>query len=358
MSKKQFIVSTIIALLVCSSSFLFDFFVWKEKINYIIIFHILSLIGYFFIIFIVHTYKQNNKNTQFKSLKFNGTIIIGDPCEMVINDKDFEKTNYGVNMFQLGFNDYLSFEFEEDAPTIINAETNEIIGSFCTDSSMVAIVYLDDLLKYNPSFNQHIEYKENWMVIKDFDGIISIRNDRDYKKIIGKGNVNFCSEQKIDIEDLFEENKINVNAKKEIKSTLKYYQEKDYVVFDKLIEFLEIFNDTKIKTPVRYLNNEKYFNEETPYKDYVESVNNFASKYAIDGIYKEVVEKYEEVVGEKLAPVGENGFHYTYFISESGKIYAGYDSSFFYLGNDYYQFFENLCDGPRLKEIKIKDWNN
>ena len=56
---------------------------------------------------------------------------------------------------------------------------------------MICIVYLEELLKYNSDFNQHIEYPENWTVIENFDGCISILNNKDYLSIVGQGNVNF-----------------------------------------------------------------------------------------------------------------------------------------------------------------------
>jgi hypothetical protein len=56
---------------------------------------------------------------------------------------------------------------------------------------MICIVYLDELLNYNPDFDQHIEYPKNWTVIEDFDGLISIQKNKDYLSIVGQGNVNF-----------------------------------------------------------------------------------------------------------------------------------------------------------------------
>lgn len=352
MSKKQFILSAIIAISVCVGSFLFDYYIWEDSLEIIIPIHILMILGSFSIIYIVHENKTEKRKKQTKLLSFKGTIIIGDPCEMVKNETDWEKSEYGEKLNIIGFKNYISFEFEEDVPSVINYDKNEKIGSFCTDSCMVCIVSLDELLKYNPDFNQHLEYPENWMVIKDFDGIVIIRNENDYPKIIGKGNINFYTEQTIDVDELFENNNINLEQKKNVEKEIKYYSEKGYEVFNKLIEFLEIFNDTKIKTPVRYLNNIKYFEYNSPYKEYVESENNFASKCAIDGINKEIVEYYEKIIGEKLAPIGVNGFHYIYFISESGNIYAGFDNSLFYLGENYLELFRNLCDGPKLKEIE------
>lgn len=129
-----------------------------------------------------------------KKANFKGTIIIGDPCEMVKNDEDWQISKWGEKMHLIGFNNYISFEFEEDRPNVINYDSKEIIGTYCTDSCMVCIVYLEELLKYNPTFNQHIEYPYNWTVIKNFDGNISVKIKDDYPIVVGKGNINFYTE--------------------------------------------------------------------------------------------------------------------------------------------------------------------
>jgi len=135
-----------------------------------------------------------------KKGRFKGTIIIGDPCEMVKNDEDWQTSKWGEKMHLIGFNNYVSFEFEEDRKNIVNYDSKEIIGTYCTDSCMVCIVYLEELLKYNPTFNQHIEYPDNWTVIKDFDGKIIVKIKDDYPVVFGKGNVNFYTESNDDMD--------------------------------------------------------------------------------------------------------------------------------------------------------------
>lgn len=91
---------------------------------------------------------------------------------MVKNENDWHLCEYRENLRKLGFQTFLSIEFEEDSPLVVD-DKNIKLGSFCTDSSVVAIVLLDELLTYNSEFNQHNEYLDNWIVIKDFDGIIN-----------------------------------------------------------------------------------------------------------------------------------------------------------------------------------------
>ncbi len=123
---------------------------------------------------------------------FKGTIIIGDPCEMVKSEEDWQLSKYGKNLDKLGFKNYLFIEFEEECPIVKDSNNNEL-GSFCTDSALIVVTLLDELLQYNPQFDQHIEYPENWTVIENFEGIVSGFEKDGCKFIQGKGNINFIT---------------------------------------------------------------------------------------------------------------------------------------------------------------------
>lgn len=125
-----------------------------------------------------------------KSVDFNGTIIIGDPCEMVVSEEDWQKCNWGKHMEKIGINHFLYVDYEEDFPTVVS-DTGEKLGSFCTDSCAIVVLYLEDLIKYNPMFNQHVEYSENWTIIQNFVGKVKTKMIEDNKHIIGIGNINF-----------------------------------------------------------------------------------------------------------------------------------------------------------------------
>ncbi|MDX7987860.1 hypothetical protein FE392_11040 [Xenorhabdus sp. 12] len=55
------------------------------------------------------------------------------------------------------------------------------------------------------------------------------------------------------------------------------------------------------------------------------------------------VEHYESIIGNKLCPIGL-GFseHMTFFLSESGSFYGGYDDYFCLIGNDVESALQNL----------------
>jgi hypothetical protein len=133
--------------------------------------------------------------------KFKGSIVIGDPSYFIKNDEDYKRSDFGVNLSELGFSDYLCLEFPDDPQVVINTDTGEIIGGICQDSCNVAVVYKSELENYNPDFEQGFFCESNRTVIEDFDGEISCEvvpfetdggSDSD-TVISGTGSVNFKS---------------------------------------------------------------------------------------------------------------------------------------------------------------------
>ena len=84
-----------------------------------------------------------------KKEHFEGTIVIGDPCSMVSCEEDWQTAKWGERMDALGIGAFLSIEFEEDIREIVD-DRGPVLGEFCTDSCVVVVVGLEDLLKYNP----------------------------------------------------------------------------------------------------------------------------------------------------------------------------------------------------------------
>lgn len=70
------------------------------------------------------------------------------------------------------------------------------IGHFSADTGMVAVFLLDEVLKYNPDFDYHINREWTTTLIKDFDGEVNYYVDsEDDACIIGVGNINFFTSQ-------------------------------------------------------------------------------------------------------------------------------------------------------------------
>lgn len=176
-------------------------------------------------------------------MKFKGDIIITDPCYIIKdNSDDWNKCGWGENMGILGFTTYipeytlcgdwscstwstprkdveaqleelntlgrarweLMKQYGEDSvqakiydDKIADASLNiKKIGHFCADTGMVAVFLLDEVLKYNPDFDYHINREWTTTLIKDFDGEVNYYVDSgDDARIIGVGNINFFTSQ-------------------------------------------------------------------------------------------------------------------------------------------------------------------
>ncbi len=121
-----------------------------------------------------------------KKEHFEGTIVIGDPCSMVSCEEDWQTAKWGERMDALGIGAFLSIEFEEDIREIVD-DRGSVLGEFCTDSCVVVVVGLEDLLKYNPLFKSELtSYPQNFTVIKDFIGDVTYRKKGTSAKSLAK----------------------------------------------------------------------------------------------------------------------------------------------------------------------------
>lgn len=168
-------------------------------------------------------------------MRFKGDIIITDPCYIIKSPEDYAKelgipfpaypkytedikaydkamseyrsfTNkyddwgkcdYGDNMEVLGFSNYISESTIYDDKMFSATVDLKNIGGFCADAGMVAVFLLDEVLKYNPNFDYHINRLWTTTLIKDFDGEVEyyIDDAEGEAHIIGTGNVNFFTTQ-------------------------------------------------------------------------------------------------------------------------------------------------------------------
>ena len=103
----------------------------------------------------------------------------------------------GANFEVLGITTYLngSTIYGDWSCTTYNTDTREPIGEFCADAGMVAVFLLDEVLRYNPDFNYHIERPWTTTLIKDFHGTVELHLEDDEVTVVGKGNVNFIGTQ-------------------------------------------------------------------------------------------------------------------------------------------------------------------
>lgn len=114
------------------------------------------------------------------------------------NEGDWDKANCGEDFSPLGFTSFLSSYngYGDWSCTTVNKDTNEKIGEFCADAGMVGVFLLDEVLRYNPDFDYHINRPWTTTLIKNFNGDIELVKDKENNiSVVGKGNINFFTIQ-------------------------------------------------------------------------------------------------------------------------------------------------------------------
>lgn len=137
------------------------------------------------------------KKSRKMSEEYNSYLVAMEKWEAE-NMDDWECTNYGINADILGIKNYLVSDtgYGDWSCTTLEKGTNKKLGEFCADAGMVGVFLLDEVLKYNPNFDYHIQRPWTTTLIKNFNGDIEIkRNDEDGVYIEGKGNINFYTIQ-------------------------------------------------------------------------------------------------------------------------------------------------------------------
>ena len=151
-------------------------------------------------------------------------LIFTDPC-YIAKDADWgDSFDYEVE--GIGYPGFTEYEWEDTGygdgspkvysiPTyynpdeflikVINADENELeeledlkeyIGECGVDSGTFGVFLLDEVLKYNPSFDYHLNKPWTTTLIKDFEGDIKYYIDLEGQAhILGSGNTNFCTIQ-------------------------------------------------------------------------------------------------------------------------------------------------------------------
>ena len=113
-------------------------------------------------------------------------------------NSDWDYCEYGEGMQKLGLTTFLcnSTIYGDWSCTTFDTDTKEPIGRFCADAGQVAVFLLDEVLKYNPDFDYHINRPWTTTLIRDFHGTVELRLEEDESggsevTVVGCGNVNF-----------------------------------------------------------------------------------------------------------------------------------------------------------------------
>lgn len=115
-------------------------------------------------------------------------------CKNNPDDKD-SWDNRDLSPF--GFTDYLTHDtlYGDWSCHTFNSDTKEVIGKFCADGGMVGVFLLDEVLKYNPDYNDVDNAPFAVTLIKDFKGDVWFERTDDILVVKGSGNINFKTAQ-------------------------------------------------------------------------------------------------------------------------------------------------------------------
>lgn len=126
-------------------------------------------------------------------MRFQGNLIITDPAFVAKDAEDWKKCAYGDDMSALGFTTWCSAlvtEGEEDLGAY-EPETDRCLGTFVTDSGVATAFLLEEILNYDPNFDEHEACPENALWIPEFDGEITVTGQKDDQHFVGRGSHGF-----------------------------------------------------------------------------------------------------------------------------------------------------------------------
>ncbi len=123
-------------------------------------------------------------------MRFQGDIIITDPAYVAKDAEDWRASAYGDNMEALGIQTYLIAEViegEEDLAAY-DSQNGASLGTFVTDSGVVGVFLLKEILEYDPDFDEHTVCPENALWIPNFDGEIKVTGADGDQHFVGAGS--------------------------------------------------------------------------------------------------------------------------------------------------------------------------
>lgn len=131
---------------------------------------------------------------------FKGDVIITDPCNIVKSDEDWQlvlaDTYDRVWLDKIGIQNFLSFEaIGESCGVVTDSDTGAAIGEFCTDSCILCVCLLEDVLAYHPEYDDYEKWPGSCAVIRGFEGEIVLEEQGEEISVVGKGNINFYTKQ-------------------------------------------------------------------------------------------------------------------------------------------------------------------
>ena len=128
-------------------------------------------------------------------MRFQGDLIITDPGYVARNAEDWRACGYGDHMEALGLKTVLPVLVTEGELDLeaVDPETGASYGTFVTDSGVAAAMLLEEILSYDPEFDEHTECPENVVWIQGFDGEVTAHGTGEDQWLESRGNYNFTT---------------------------------------------------------------------------------------------------------------------------------------------------------------------
>ena len=129
-------------------------------------------------------------------MEFDGDILITDPRYIIkesAEDEDWERCKYGSAMEALGITHYMVREtiYGDCRCVTYNTATKEPLGEYYSDTGLIAVFLLDEVLAYNPDFKMHITDPEAVTLIRNFKGTVQFVVTEEAYEWCGKPFVNY-----------------------------------------------------------------------------------------------------------------------------------------------------------------------
>ena len=128
---------------------------------------------------------------------FKGDRIITDPMYIMNSEEDWHRCEYGEKLEELRICTYITCGHgDEIGCDVVSLDTHKRLGEYCSDSAMVSVMSLDEVIAYNPNFDKKVG-KHCYTLIKNFEGEVKVlemeEDDGTDQRLyfLGKGNLNF-----------------------------------------------------------------------------------------------------------------------------------------------------------------------
>ena len=129
-------------------------------------------------------------------MKFKGNLMITDPLFVAKEEADWVKCGYGDNMAALGMKTSLTaLVTEGEADFMAFSPEGKCYGTFVSDSGVATAFLLEEILAYDPGFDEHTECPENVLWIPDFDGEVTVHGTGEDQWFEATGSHSFTTRE-------------------------------------------------------------------------------------------------------------------------------------------------------------------